>query len=319
MKKSYFALGMVITLIIGSLAFTSCQKKNKNNNNNITTTTTTTGSTTSGSDTETQTVVDNNLAENIANDIESIGAQTSENENGVNYRTATSCYSITANWAAKIFTVDFGTGCLGNDGHLRKGKLIYDFSASAANVTSYRNPGFHMSVTAQNYSVDGYSVTINNKTVANTTPTNIPTGANPGTNLTWGINADLTILKPSSSSGTITWVCNRTKELVNTSDTNCYKGQNHFINWTKAIVKLNGTANGTNANASSYSVTATDLLIDFQCSPDPNYPYKHPIIGGTLAYTPGNHPTRTINYGNGVCDLLATISVGNITATITLQ
>jgi hypothetical protein len=182
----------------------------------------------------------------------------------------------------------------------------------------YRNPGFSMNVTSQNYVVDSHSVTIFNKTIVNSTPVSIPTGVNPGTNLTWAITASVSIVKPNAA-GTISWSCTRTKELTNTSDTNCYHGQTRPIVWSKAIVKLNGSASGVNARNENYTAVATNLVRDFNCSPDPLRPKRHPFISGTIAYTPGIRPVRLINYGTGTCDLIATITINSNTYTITLN
>jgi hypothetical protein len=217
---------------------------------------------------------------------------------------------------SQTVTVDFGTtGCTGKDGRVRTGKLIYVFGSS---TLQYRNPGFSMNVSSQNYVVDNYTVNIVNKTVTNTTPGSIGTGTNPGTNLTWAITASVNIVKPNSG-GTITWSCNRTKELTNTSDPNCYHGQSTPISWNKAVVKLNGTAGGVNAKNESYSVTATNVVRDFGCSPSTTHPNRHPFVGGTILLTPGNRPPRLIDFGNGGCDFLATLTIKGNTYNITLK
>ena len=197
---------------------------------------------------------------------------------------AATCASvITSTVTPKTFTIDFGTtGCTGTDGRVRSGKLVYDFSGSTLGATRYRNPGFSMNVSSINYVVDGYTVNITNKTISNTTPASLPNG----TNLTWSVSANISILKPGG--GTITWLCNRTKELTNTSDVNCYSGQANPIKWSKAIVKINGTATGVNTSGETYSSTATNLVRDFNCSPSVLYPHKHPFISGTILYTPGS-------------------------------
>ncbi|MBL7931943.1 MAG: hypothetical protein JNL60_08575, partial [Bacteroidia bacterium] len=216
----------------------------------------------------------------------------------------------------KVITVDFGTGIVCLDGRTRSGKLIYDFSTSASGAMFYRNPGFIMKVSSQNYVVEGYAINIINKTITNTTPPTIPSGTNPGTNLTWAITANVSITRPNG--GTISWTCSRTKELINTSDSLCYRGQNLHIIWSLAKVKLNGTTTGTNANNETFSATATNLVRDFSCSPVTLRPMRHPFISGTLVYTPGSRPTRTIDFGTGTCDALATLTINNRTFSITL-
>lgn len=274
-------------------------------------------------DTEQSTAADNNVAEIVASDIESIGSQASGSSSLETYRESApalemaACANVSVNTTAKVITVDFGSGCLGADGQFRSGKLTFDFSSSINNAMYYRNPGFRMVVTAQNYVVSGHSVTINNKVVENTTPVSIGTGTNPGTNLTWSVTADISIAKPGGA-GIITWKCNRVKTLVNTSDPDCYRGQSLHIIWQKAVVSINGSASGTNAKGEGYTVQANNLKRDFTCAPYAQRPHWHPFIEGTLVYTPGTRPARTIDYGNGSCDANAVISINGVSYAFTL-
>jgi hypothetical protein len=279
-------------------------------------------------DTDQSSASDNNVAENTANDIEAMGSQASESSTLTTFRTSGNlqtsgiemapCAQVMTVLGSKVFTVDFGTaGCVGADGRTRKGMLIYDFSGSPVGAKNYRNPGYKLTVTSVGYSVDGYTVTITNKTIENTTSTSLPTGVNPGTNLTWAINANITISKPGG--GTINWTCSRTKELTNTSDTNCYKGQSRPIVWSKAVVKLNGSASGTNASNETYSAVATNLVRDFNCSPSLLHPHRHPFVSGTIDYTPANRAMRHIDYGNATdCDFTAVVTIGTRSFTMTL-
>ena len=316
-KASKLTQTMVAMFLVAALVFTSCKKKTEEAQ----------PENPAQTDTEQATATDNNLAENTAADIESMGSQVAENNTLSTFRTsgvayaeglaASPCANVTI--SGQIITVDFGTtGCVGLDGRVRTGKLIYNFSASSpATAIRYRNPGFSMSVSSQNYVVDGYQVNITNKIVTNTTPNTISPNINPGVNLTWSIAANISIVKPNNA-GTITWVCSRTKELTNTSDTNCYKGQSRAIVWTVAKVKLNGSATGVNAKGENYTAVATNLERNFNCTPDALHPHRHPFTGGSISYTPGSRPTRTIDYGNGGCDLNATITINGVSYPITL-
>ncbi len=312
MKTRKILSFIAIVLAAGALTLTGCKKKKETVTDPVETDT----------DVEQTSATDNALSENAVGDIESMGAEVSENTSLANYRpgdangvtltegvSAAPCATVTL--AAKVVTVDFGaTGCLGTDGRTRTGKLIYDFSGSASGANFYRNPGFKMVVTSQNYVVDGNQVNIVNKTITNTTPSSIGPGKNPGTNLTWSISANINIVK-ANSAGTVTWTCNRTKELINTADTNCYKGQSTHIRWNLGWIKLSGSASGTNASNETFTSTATNLERHFDCSPDAAHPHRHPFIAGTITFTPGARKTRTIDYGNGACDMLATLTINS--------
>ena len=308
MKTKRISHLLGLSLLVGGLLFTSCKKKTEETEDDTTTT-----------DTEQTSAQDNSMAESIDNDIQAMGSQGAETgslstfrsngQGGVGEIAMAPCATVTSVLGSKVFTVDFGTsGCVGSDGKTRTGKLIYDFSGSTSGALYYRHPGFKMTVTSSNYVVDNYSVTITNKTIENTTPSTITPGYNPGIALTWSVTANISIAKPSSG-GTVSWSCNRTHELVNTSDTNCYRGQTKPINWRRAIIKMNGSASGVNSSNENYTVVATDLVRDFNCAPVALQPHRHPFISGTLVYTPGSRPARTIDYGSGACDLSATITV----------
>jgi hypothetical protein len=307
--KKQLTLGIASAVMVASLTFTSCRKKSTESVK---------------PDTDQSTAKDNNISESINNDIVSMGSQVADNSTLQTFKTSqvtdllgisTASVSITGS----TITVDFGTfpaTTTGQDGRVRSGQLIYDYSASTPSTsTRYRNPGFKMSVkttAASPYVVDGNTVTIVNKTVQNTTPSSIPTGTNPGTNLTWAINANVTIAKLGG--GSINWTCNRTKELLNTNDSACYHGQSSAITWGLAKIKINGSATGTNVSGENFSVVATNLVRDFTC---PVGLRRH-FVSGQVAYTPGNKLTRVIDYGSGTCDNNATLTVNSVTYLITL-
>lgn len=309
--RTSLSLAILITALL--LTLSSCRKKEKEE-------------VVEEEDTEQSTANDNNVAESYMADIESMGGQVADEGSLETYRTsgglgiealeAAGCAVVTI--GGQTVTVDFGNGCVGKDGRTRSGKLLFDFSGSAPGANYYRNPGFSMKVTSQNYSVDSHTVTLINKTITNITPNTIPAGLNPGTNLKWSVVANVSITKPNGG-GVVTWSCNRTKELTNTADTNCYKGQGRHIVWTRAMVKLNGSASGVNAKGENFTAVATDVVRDFQCAPDPvQRPHRHPCISGTVVYTPGNRPMRTIDYGNGACDMNATLTIKGHVYNVTL-
>jgi hypothetical protein len=199
---------------------------------------------------------------------------------------------------------------------VRSGKLIYTWAATTGtSAVRYRNPGFNLTMTTSNYVVDGFAVN-GTHNVTNTTPSSIATGVNPGTNLTWSITATFTVTKPNGN--IITWTCARTKELMNTNDTNCYRGQGKSIVWSKAKVKFNGTASGTNALGNTYASLVTNVVRDWNCTPDASKPNRHPFVSGTVVYTASGKLPRTIDYGSGTCDKDATLTIGVNTYTFSL-
>jgi len=307
MQTKQFILTLSTLVLAGSLMLTSCRKKTKEEED---------------VDKDQTEASENHYAESTMNDIAAMSSQSTEsgtlttfrmNESNDFFMSACANVSSTSN---RTYTVDFGTTpCLCADGKMRSGKLMFDYSASTTPTTMpvhYRNPGFKCSVTSSNYVVDGYTVNIVSKTIENTTPlASVSPSLAAGAKLTWSISANVSIIKPSGG-GTITWNCNRTKTLLNTNDPNCYVDQNTAINWTKAKIQLDGSANGTTASNNSYTSVITALVRDFGGCKVGN---RYPFISGKIDFTPGSKATRYIDFGNGSCDNNGTITIKGITYT----
>ncbi len=306
MKTKQVILTLSTVVLAGSLMLTSCRKKTKEEEK--------------PDDDQTE-ASDHTVAENTMNDVEGIGSQGSENGSLSTYRMGgneaiftSSCTTVTSNTVSKTVTVDFGSSpCLCADGKMRSGKLIFDYSTSTNTIMPiyYRTPGFKCSVASQNYVVDSYTVNIINKTLENITPlASVSPSLVPGTMLTWSISANVNIIKPSGG-GTISWICNRTKKLLNTASTTCYNGQGIPIIWSQAKIQLDGTASGTTASGNSYTSNIIALVRDFGgCT---LLGGRHPFISGDIQFTPGTKATRYINFGSGTCDNNGTITIKGIT------
>ncbi len=305
MKTKQVILTLSTLVLAGSLMLTGCRKKTKEAED---------------PDSDQTAAQENQLAENMMSDVGGIGSQGAETGTLSTYRIDKNndVFGITSgtiSFGVKTFTIDFGPspGVTCMDGRKRSGKLMFDYSISTNTIMPiyYRTPGFKMSITSANYTVDDYTVAAMSKTITNTTPMSIPSGTNPGTNLTWNITANVTINKPASAGGgTVTWNCNRNKTLANTSDPMCYGGQGVPINWSKARVQLDGTATGMTASNETYSAYMIGLTRDFGTC---GALLKYPFIQGKLNFTPGTKATRYIDFGNGTCDRSATVMINNIT------
>jgi outer membrane murein-binding lipoprotein Lpp len=301
--KTLFASALVATMLAG------CKKEK-----------------TEDVDKDTAAAEDNAFAENVSSDINAIGSQATDESNSSlsNFRIGdasdvlSSCATVTRDTVNRIVTVTFNGGtCI--DGRTRSGVLVFNYSASPAGSKHYRDPGFTCTVTSNNYVVDGNQVTINSKTITNITNGGNPVGYNPlSENEKWNITANISITRPSCA--VLSWVCNRTKELLNTSTIGFNGFQNDFvnfpfsdtipINWSQARVGITGSATGTrtyNNVTESISVNITSMLIrDFgACSVNG----RHPFYIGSLDHSRTGRPTRHVEYGsnasgqiNNACD-----------------
>lgn len=307
MKTSKITLSVAAIMLAMAVSVISCKKKDN---------------TPDPADDETSSASDNSMAERTSNDATLMFSQASEIAVGdslSSFRSAgedvfgMSCATVVRDFVNKIITITFSGTCL--DGRTRSGSLIGDYSQSTLGATYYRHPGYKCVVTSSNYVVDGTQISIN-KTITNTTPSGFDSTT---TNMTWSISSTISIVK-ASNGGTVSWTCNKTKTLLNTSDTAVYHGQLIPISWNKARIGITGNSSGTTAGGESFTANATSQLVrDMTCSPSAStYPGWHPFIQGAIDFTPGSRATRHIDYGNGACDNLATVTVNGVSFTITI-
>ncbi len=300
MKRKMMTI-LCCVIAVAMLTMTSCKKKEA----------------AAAADSDTTGATDNTLAENTSNDVVNIGAQAADQGSLSSFREAndenvlSSCATVMRDTVNKFIIVSFNGGtCL--DGRTRSGTITFDYHLSPAGAIHYRDPGFTFTVTSNNYVVEGNHVNIINKTVTNITPV----GFNPlTTKEKWTIAANISVVKANGN--TITWICNRTKTLVNTDST--YTDAATPIKWYKAVIQIDGTASGTRVdasnNAESFSATATAMVRDFGCSAGG----RHPWISGTLDYQPPSPKyLRHIDFGPGTCDLNATVLINGHTYDIVL-
>jgi hypothetical protein len=304
MKTNKLTLALAGLMLASAAVVSSCKKKDAP----------------ATQDTDTSGASDNHLAENTSNDIVSMGAQASDNTtaNLSTYRLGGSqnqilglgCATVTRDTINKVITVTFNSGnspCL--DGRTRSGTIVYTYSNSINGAKYYRDPGFELDVTSSNYVVDGNAVTIGNKTIKNITSV----GFNPtNTDETWSISATITINK--AAGGSVTWSCNHIKTLLNTSTV--YTNASTPINWSMARIGITGSESGSRSTGETFTVNITNQLIRDFGGCDING--RRPFIQGTFDYSPSGKATRTFDYGNGSCDLNATVTINGVSHPITL-
>lgn len=299
MKTTKLSLALAGLMIASAAMISSCKKKE-------------------AADTDTTGAQDAHLAENTSNDVVSMGAQASDNttaslstyRNGNNNQIlGLGCAAVVRDTVAKTVTVTFnGSTCA--DGRTRSGSITYSYANSTNGATHYRDPGFQLNVTSSNYVVDGNAVTIENKTITNTTPV----GFNPATtNETWSITASITINK--ATGGTVSWTCNRVKTLLNTSSV--YTNAATPINWRNARVGFTGSATGSRSVGETFSISITNQLVrDFGgCE----LGGRAPFIEGTFTYAPSGKAVRIVDYGNGSCDFDATVTINGVSHSIIIK
>lgn len=182
-------------------------------------------------------------------------------------------------------TVDFGSGSNCIDGRLRTGKIIAEFNGF------WNQTGSSITVSPDGYTVSGFPVEFDMTIRQN--------GANASGNLSWDVEVSNAAIY--TAEGTISWETNRTTEWVGGQDT---------FDATDNEYEITGTSSGTSRFQRTFEVeVTTPLLVRSNC---PN------VVSGVLNLTPQDLETRSIDYGEGTCDKVATLTVGTFTGAISL-
>jgi hypothetical protein len=241
---------------------------------------------------ESGTAADNSLAEQTFDDVKSIADQAADG-NLTSYKTGgllSVCATVTHDTLSdpRMLTIDFGTvNCLCNDGRNRRGKILVSYSGR------YKDQGSVHTITFDKYYVNDNHV-MGSKIVTNEGP-----DGNGNIYYTVVIDGSIGL---ADSSGTLTFVSNRTRTWVAGYST---------PEWMDDAYEITGTASGTRPDGGSFSAEIiTPLRKEISC---------RWIVSGVMEFTPGDKPTRTIDFGNGDCDDQAVVSIGNWTRTITLR
>lgn len=191
-------------------------------------------------------------------------------------------------------TLDFGTGCTGTDGHTRSGKIITTYSGRLV------EPGKTAVTHFENFKIDSFAVQGEHK-IANTTL--------PGGNQTQ-FTVDVTDGKLTRPSGDYTlWTSHRVITRTEGNGTPL-PGDDVF--------SITGNGHGRvlrgNLIYAWQSEIFEPLIKRFTC---------HWISRGVLRIRRETLPTSspwvaTLNYGQGTCDFVASLTVNGVTTTVLL-
>jgi hypothetical protein len=216
-----------------------------------------------------------------------------ETENGKGLLLMNStCATITItpfDWSTfpKTIEVDYGTGCLGNDGRLRAGKV------NIHTTGWYREEGTVITVTTDNYTVngnlvEGIQVITNN-------------GRNINDNLYYTVYVDGSVTTPE---GTIYITSEREHEWI--------AGEPTLINPWDDEYLITGWQNGQTIHGDSYQIVVLEALhIKLNCG------Y---IVEGKLKITAdGFQDDIIVDYGDGECDNIAIATYMGQSYTIVMQ
>jgi hypothetical protein len=268
-----------------SITFISCKKDKETNSEEIETTFELSGN---------QAVADNlsqdavDVVEEAAGRNNLLGQTATGTVTTNNWLAPCAVITVTGNFPTKNIKIDFGTGCLGPNGVFRKGIV------NVLLTDSLRNIGSTATVTFDNYYVNGY------KKEGTITWTNTTT---PGSN-TRSWNRTVANGKITAPNGSY-WLHTANITFVQIA------GVSTPLNITDDVYEITGTRTVTNAAGKTRtSTTQTALQKKTSCNN---------IDKGILRVQGPNH-TALIDFGDGTCDNLATISIdGRPARTIILR
>ena len=289
MKRSNLIIkSLVLLAIMGLFALTGCNK-DKTSTTNPTPTSSDYTAATDNSEAEISSNDVLNVSDAVVNDFKlgkSLGDTITFKWYGVKIT------RIKLGTGKREFIIDFGSKDTTTFGsRARKGQIILFVTGR------YYYKGFEDSILFNNYYVNdkeiqGWHVVKN-------------IGLQSG-NITWTINANLTITRPGGA--THTWISSRERELLNVAlnDTT----QNLWSTNLPYVYQITGSANGVNSKGVAYTANITIPLIKaFDC---------WWIEQGAIVFkVTGGYPV-TLDYGNGTCDDNATVTVNGKTTNITL-
>lgn len=254
---------------------------------------------------DTQTSQDNALAEGTFNDVNNIVNQAMLNGNVglTTYRSITNNNSplsgcatvtVTPNGAGGSVVVDFGTtNCFCRDFKYRRGVVNFTYNGA------YKDSGTVIITTFTDFYVGKDTL---NMFKVNGTKT-VTCHGQTASGYVYQVEVNGSLIDVSNR--TMTWTSSRIRTWTSGYATGGING------WTDDVYAISGTASGTSFEGNSFTVSITSpLIVDFSC---------RWITQGRIELTPAGKPTRTLDYGTGTCDGLATVTVNGISFQITLR
>ena len=242
-------------------------------------------------DTETDSIAENNVATGIANDLGNISDEAGRTKSISSFRTneetailstcATLKFDTLVHANVDSITVNFGlTNCVCADQRSRRGSLLITYNGK------YKDSLTLITITPQNYFVNDHGVT-GTKTIKNL-------GHNFQGHLVYEMTENIQVSKPNNG-GIIKIEGIRQREWIS--------GENTLI-WSDDKYSITGSASGTNANGRNFVSLITKPLIR-----DMSLACRKNFISGVIQHTPQGKPKRTIDFGDGTCDNLATVTI----------
>lgn len=186
-----------------------------------------------------------------------------------------------------VMLIDFGEeNCLGGDGKWRRGQIIVTFTGP------YHQPGTVITLTFNNYYVN------DNHVQGSKVMTNLGPNEDGHPEYSTVVDGSVTL---NDGGGVISWQSERLRTWI--------EGYNTPM-WYDNVFLITGSGTRSHSNGAGFTRTILEpLRKELTC---------HHFVSGVVQTVPVNRPTRTLDYGDGTCDNIATVTVGNRTFIIRL-
>ena len=206
---------------------------------------------------------------------------------------ASRCFTVTvspktAHVFPKVVTIDFGNGCQGKDGKLRKGKIITVFTGPIF------IPGSKASTTFDHYVVDSFKVE-GTHTVENTSTSN---------KKAWSVKI---VNGKVTNTETGFW-----RKRDGAREHQQTEGNGTPLYLLDDVFEITGNATGSNSNGNSWASETTGPLVR-------KYSCQWLVKGGVKISRHSNTISAVLDYGDGSCDNKATITINGVSYLISLR
>ncbi|GIV33245.1 MAG: hypothetical protein KatS3mg031_0780 [Chitinophagales bacterium] len=207
------------------------------------------------------------------------------------------CAVVTLNTTAGGFpmtlSIDFGSGCTDMYGTVRKGVIQCVFKGP------YSQAGDSVIVSTDNYYVNNYRL--------DGTHIIVNKGRNGNGHLEFSVDVNGTITKPNG--GIISWQSTRTNVWVAGEDTKWVP-----LGWLSVcddIYEITGYGTGVTSDGHTFRLDITQPLVKKICC--------YWLVQGKVAMQVDGTHVADIDYGDGTCDMTATLTYGGNTYVVVIQ
>ncbi len=217
-----------------------------------------------------------NEVDNYAKAIEASNFSQMKSIEGVCAPTITITHANESTTFPKVITLDFGAGCTGRNGNVKKGKVIFTISAKWAKDAT-------RTISFENFYINERKIE-GSKTVTNK-------GLNTNGNPSVTVVVDLKITKNDS---TRTYIATRTREMT--------AGVSTPLNIWDDKYSITGSGSGVNRKGVAYTTEITKaLIVATDC--------KWIQSGSVKVSVPSKNKSMTVDYGDGTCSPDKTITI----------